>query len=126
MTDEPAKRGELMGPYSAPQLRLDTWNDLQLRSSWLHEFAREKRDITEPRALVAQSLDQLRVLESYWAFPGAALVDRLSGLLESGEFPKLRAETSEIARLLVGDAYRRRDTSYEDRHSGLQTTGSRH
>ena len=125
MSDEPNKRGELMGPYSAPQLRLDTWNDLQLRCSWLHEFAKEKRDISEPRTLVAQSLEQLRVLETFWAFPGAALVDRLKSLLDGGEFPELKAETGEIARLLVGDAYRRRDTSHEDRQNRLRAPGSR-
>ena len=125
MAGELGRHHGVTGPYSAPQLRLDAWNDLQLRSSWLHEFAKERRDVSEPRALVAQSLEQLRVLESFWAFPGAALVDRLAALLEVGDYPELKADTSEIARLLVGDAYRRRDTSYEDRHSKLRAPGSR-
>ena len=100
---------ESWGPYSVPQLRMDTWNDLQIRASWLIEFARSNRDITEPRALVAESLATLAEFDSYWAFPGAARVRVLQKLLEHGEYADLAAEAKSLARQLVGDAYRLRD-----------------
>ncbi|GJM18050.1 MAG: amino acid decarboxylase [Phycisphaeraceae bacterium] len=101
------------GPYSAPQLRLDTWNDFQSRCAWLKEFSREKRDLTEPRALVAESLARLRTFESFWAFPGLGRMAKLTALLEHGAYADLANEARELARLLVGDAYRQRNASLE-------------
>ncbi len=98
-------------PYSAPQLRLDTWNDLQTRCAWLREFSREKRDLTEPRALVAESLARLRTFEAFWAFPGPDRMSKLTALLEHGAYTDLAHEARELARLLVGDAYRQRNAS---------------
>lgn len=97
--------------YSAPQLRMDSWNELQIRASWLKEFARSGRDTAEPRALVVESLDLLRTLEAYWAFPGVARVDRLRKLFDRNDYADLAAEVAETARLLVGDAYRDRGGS---------------
>jgi arginine decarboxylase len=101
------------GPYSAPQLRMDTWNDLQVRCGWLQEFAGDRRDIAEPRALVQQALEQLRVFEAFWAFPGSARVEHLSELLRRGEYGDLAVEARDLARRLVGDTYRHRDLSAE-------------
>ncbi len=101
------------GPYSAPQLRLDTWNDLQSRCAWLKEFNRESRDLTEPRALVAESLSRLQVYEAFWAFPGPERMSKLSEHLDQGAYSDLAHEARELARLLVGDTYRLRDTSHD-------------
>lgn len=116
-----------IGPFSAAQLRLDTWNDLQIRCAWLKDFARNGRDVTEPRSLVVESLDLLRVLESYWAFPGAERVAELHGLLTRDGFGDLATESREIARLLVGDAYRRRESDRDDagRRRGGEQAASR-
>lgn len=88
---------------------MDTWNDLQVRCAWLDEFAREKRDLTEPRALVEASLATLREFEAYWAFPGEERVAALSRLLERGAHADLAMEARDVARQLVGDAYRLHD-----------------
>lgn len=101
-------------PYNASGLRMDTWNELQQRCLWLKEFVREGRDVTEPQSLVSQCLDLLGVLESYWAFPGKDRIDALSDLLRRGDYADLASESGELARLLVGDAYRRREASRED------------
>ncbi len=110
MSLSPTTASQQPGPYSAPQLRLDTWNDLQSRCAWLKEFSRENRDLTEPRSLVEQSLNRLVTFESFWAFPGPNRMARLAELLAHGEYADLASETRELARLLVGDAYRRRHT----------------
>jgi len=99
------------GPYSPAQLRMDSWNELQLRCSWLKEFARDRRDLSEPRSKALEMLEQVRTFESYWAFPGPDRVARLTELLETGEYADLAAETRELARLLVGDAYRQHATT---------------
>lgn len=103
-----------MRPYSAPQMRMDTWNELQVRCAWLKEFRQDQRDLSEPQALVKESLRQLRIFESYWAFPGTDRVEKLIGLLERGEYGDLATEVREQARLLVGDAYRQRSVVHDD------------
>ncbi len=106
--DMPQQHGSAAGPYSAPQLRMDTWNDFQARCAWLSEFARDNRDLSEPRALVAESFEHLRAFELYWAFPGPDRMTHLGELLARGAYGELAAEARELARLLVGDAYRGR------------------
>ena len=101
------------GPYSAAQLRMDCWNELQNRCAWLKEFARDRRDLSEPRSKVIEMLTQLQAFETYWAFPGPDRMTRMAGLLESEEYDDLAAETRELARLLVGDAYRQHATTHE-------------
>jgi arginine decarboxylase len=114
---KPAKRDDGGGvrQYNAPQLRMDTWNELQVRASWLKEYARSGKDPSEPRALVAESLEVLSQLEFYWAFPGATKMDELKRLFERGDYGELAAEVGDVARLLVGDAYRERGGATEDR-----------
>ncbi len=110
----PHAGGASWGPYTVPQLRMDTWNDLQLRATWLNEFARANRDLAEPRAQVDECLGHLRVFETYWAFPGAELVAHLGDLLERGAYADLASESRELARQLVGDVYRVREPSDVD------------
>lgn len=105
------------GPYSAPQMRMDTWNELQVRCGWLKEFAQNNRDLTEPKALAQASLAQLRVFESYWAFPGTERVEHLERLLVAGQFVHLAAEVRDLTRMLVGDSYRQRSVANTDTQS---------
>jgi len=102
------------GPYSAPQMRMDTWNDLQTRCAWLNEFSQGKRDLTEPRALVQESLSQLRIFESFWAFPGTDRIAQLEELLVHKEHFELASQVRELTRMLVGDAYRQSTDALED------------
>jgi len=94
--------------YSAYQLRMDTWNELQVRTSWLREVTRAGQDASEPRRLVAESLEVLASLEPYWAFPGPARMDELTRLFEGGSTGELADRVANASRLLVGDAYRDR------------------
>jgi len=101
-------------PYSAPQKRVDTWNDLQIRCAWLHQFNQDKRDLSEPKALVKEGLAQLCIFESYWGFPGIERVNKLETLLEREDFGDLASEVRELTRMLVGDAYRQRSVVLEE------------
>lgn len=105
---------ESWGPYTVPQLRMDAWNEFQVRSTWLNEFARSNRDIAEPRDLVQASLNDLSEFESYWAFPGLDRVVYLTRLLERGAFADLCIEARELTRQLVGDAYRLKEPTELD------------
>ncbi len=108
---EDSKSSEL---YSAPQMRMDAWNDLQTRCAWLKAFDQEDRDLSEPKALALESLELLGTLESYWGFPGTERVRTLEDLLERENYVDLSTKVREITRLLVGDAYRQRSVVLED------------
>lgn len=105
---------ESWGPYTVPQLRMDTWNDLQVRAAWLHELSRANRDISEPRSLVEASLAELTAFETYWAYPGPERVTSLLQILQRGAYAELALATRELARQLVGDAYRVREPAEPD------------
>ena len=94
--------------YDAPQLRMDTWNELLVNCAWLRDFARGGRDIAEPRSRVEDNFVTLRCLEFYWAFPGLRKVAELDRLFAREQFVDLQREAAGIVRLLVGDAYRER------------------
>ena len=102
------------GPYSVPQLRMDTWNDLQIRCAWLNEYAKRGRDLSEPSAAVEANLAHLREFEAYWAFPGAERVERLARRYERGQYADLVVEARELARQIVGDTYRLSDGTREE------------
>ncbi|MHC5003920.1 MAG: PLP-dependent aminotransferase family protein, partial [Planctomycetota bacterium] len=102
------RRTRRIRQYNASQLRMDTWNELQIHANWLHEYARLERDADEPRRLVTAGLETLRSLEFYWAFPGIDAVEELTRLHDRRAYGDLSRRVSQVSRLLVGDAYRER------------------
>ncbi len=94
--------------YNAPHLRMDYWTELRQRCNWLLERSRAGRDSAEPRALVAQDLEVLASLESYWAYPGPSRMAELADFYKRGDHDELAGEVAEITRMLVGDSYRDR------------------
>jgi len=111
--------------YDAGQLRQDTWNDLQFHTHWLREKARQGNGLEEPRAAVANGLDLLRRLETYWAYPGTRTIDDLCDLFERGHFDRLADAVRDVLRMLVSDAYRTCSTRIEDRPRGRDRTRER-
>ncbi len=94
--------------FEAAQLRLDTWNELQYQTNWLHEAHDAKIDCEEPRAKVQASLDTLRSMEIYWAFPGAEAVEELIALFERDDHERLAERTTWLTRQLISEAHRER------------------
>ncbi len=92
--------------YNANQLRLDTWNDLQVSAKWLEEISRQGRGIDEPSGHVAADLETLAVLERYFAFPGSDTVAEIAAAFAAREYDDVARRVRQIVRLLVGDAYR--------------------
>ncbi len=93
---------------------MDAWNDFQVHSTWLNEFARSNREIDEPRSLVQASLNDLREFETYWAFPGPGRFDTLAKMFDRGAYADLVIEARELARQIVGDTYRLREPADAD------------
>lgn len=122
--------------FDAAQLRLDSWNELQYQTNWLHEAHRSRIDCEEPRGKVAATLDTLGSLEMYWAFPGTEAVEELGRLFAKGEHERLATRAAWFTRQLVSEAHRERggapvDGEREEAGSGRReerdtTTDRRH
>ncbi len=105
----PASSDSFREHYAASQLRIEKWNELKVATERL---AREgERGAGAPALLaeVNQTLELLRRVEAYWAFPGKRTCAELASLAARGWYRILSRNTARIVRLLVSDAYRRRD-----------------
>ena len=92
--------------YNASQLRADTWS--RLKHDALHLPEAREREAARLRESVAEALDLLEPIESYWVFPGRDAISGLRRLLETQDYRNLAALAGRIVRALSSDAYRRR------------------
>ena len=118
--------GALREHYSASQFRRETWNHLEAVTDSLRRAA-ERNDAERVQALrgeVERTLQLLRRIEHYWAFPGVRLCTDLERLLAKQEYRALERHAEYIARLLVSDAYRQRDVTelFDDEDGESRTT----
>ena len=97
--------------YNASQLRADTWSRLKHDALRLAEDVARSRDIEKLRDGVAEALDLLEPIESYWVFPGREAIAGLRRLLDAADYRNLATLAARIVRALATDAYRRRAIS---------------
>ena len=105
--------------YNASQLRADTWSRLKHDALRLPE-ARE-REAARLRENVAEALDLLEPIESYWVFPGRESIAGLRRLLDTQDYRNLAALAGRIVRALSSDAYRRRSISLRTSQEAAET-----
>jgi len=97
--------------YDAAQYRTDKWSELRLLTARRERAETAGRESSELQEEIAGALDELEVIEQYWAFPGLRACRHLRSLLRRGLYIAQARQTERIVRLLVGDAYRRRDVT---------------
>jgi len=103
-----AKGRSLSRYFNASQLRADTWNDLKHDAQRLAEKHAGKREIEHLRRAVANALDILEPIETYWAFPGNDAFAYLRQLFEDEDYVALAHSAARVVRALVSRSYRRR------------------
>ncbi|MDX1653733.1 MAG: ornithine decarboxylase [Candidatus Competibacteraceae bacterium] len=107
-TDRRRSAVSLNAYHSVWQLRNDGWNHLKNDVSRLALAAAKGQDTERLKKQVADQLDLLQPIESYWAFPGRRAYNRLYELFEAGEFDDLNTLVSRINRALGSQSYRKR------------------
>ncbi len=95
-------------PYSAAQLRADQWSALQDATQSLAKVVHDGESLERLRKEAAQRLKNLEPIEPFWAFPGRAVCERLTELLQSGSFESLALLVRRIVRATSSGYYRRR------------------
>jgi arginine/lysine/ornithine decarboxylase len=98
--------------HNASHLRTDTWDELKIAAQRVHRASQQHEEATlELEDQVARLLAELRDIETYWAFPGRRLLDELERLWSRRWYGSFARNVARTVRLLVSDAYRRRDPS---------------
>ncbi len=95
--------------YTAAQFRSETWNDLKQAAGRLQNLADAGKETEPKRKSVEQTLNLLLRIEHYWAYPGKPICKELLRYLDRGWYRMLSRRIAEVVRLLVSDAYRKRD-----------------
>ena len=97
--------------YDAAQFRVDTWNELKQLTAKRERRERAGSDTAALQEEILATLETLMGIEAYFAFPGTRTCRQLESLMKRGLYAAQARQTERVVRLLVGDAYRRRDVS---------------
>jgi arginine decarboxylase len=89
------------------EVRNDGWIHLSDNASRLAEAAVAGSDVELARQRVAESLELLEPIESYWAFPGRHGFLRLQALFQDHEYGAFNLLVHRISRALSSQSYRR-------------------
>jgi hypothetical protein len=107
-----AERGslDLRDFFSAAEAREDRWQQLNdVAQAWRQSGTHDPSVGTSNEQMREQALAILRELgplETFWAFPGPAAMDRIGQALTRGDVDTLAHLTARISRNLLGGAYR--------------------
>lgn len=89
--------------FNATRLRTHTWDRLKTAVS---DLAVAKTGKKEAAKEVGGLLQDLHVIEQYWAFPGRGAVHGLQAMLERKEYAALESRTLKLVRTLVSGQVR--------------------
>ncbi len=90
--------------YNGSQFRVDSWNRLKI----IVQRLSRQHDNEEVAATAKQILDQLKPVESYWAFPGHHTFHLLFQMLAANDYDNLAVTITRIVKALMDGAYRRK------------------
>ncbi|MCA8926019.1 MAG: ornithine decarboxylase [Planctomycetes bacterium] len=95
-------RPSLGASYAATRRRTSVWQSLKADALRWQSHPED----AEVLARLNDGLSELRRVESYWAYPGKHVVERLAGLVADEDPEALATLTSLVVRMLVSGAYR--------------------
>jgi len=92
--------------YNVAQLRKNYWNELKhLALKFFLTKTGSKQHLLTKEA-ISKNLEELSIIEQYFAFPGTEGVDELTGMFKRMELAAFRHKVSELVTLLISAAYR--------------------
>ena len=99
--------------HSPTQFKFDSWHQLEGLASRLVTKNSRGDSITSLVSEVGKTLNTLRTIEEYTAFPSPQQFNLVEETFEAGDYEKLSAYVSCIVRSLSNDAYRKRRIDLE-------------
>ena len=107
--------------FCASRKRKDLWNSVKssISNVCTHDRDNESGKDEELRRLL-DLIEELKILECYWAFPGTSAVEWIKKLYQDSEWNQLKEYVGLLARFISNDHYRNRDWILKW-HSALKT-----
>ena len=103
--------------FNAARLRTDTWSRLRDASRRLARVGAEGEEGARLSVACKAAFEFLAPIERYFAFPGAAILERLRSTFERGELARFAKQTVQVVSFWTSETYRHVDltrTSVED------------
>ncbi|MEB2777403.1 aminotransferase class I/II-fold pyridoxal phosphate-dependent enzyme [Algoriphagus sp. D3-2-R+10] len=104
--------------YNIAQLRIESWNKLKNGSNKLQAANRGSEDEKEHKQELQKLLNELKHIESYFAFPGISRLKILNEMLDRQEHTALANKIAEITKQLVSDRCRSNPDHIEEEDHG--------
>ncbi|MEB2782309.1 aminotransferase class I/II-fold pyridoxal phosphate-dependent enzyme [Algoriphagus sp. C2-6-M1] len=104
--------------YNIAQLRIESWNKLKNGSNKLQAANRGSEDEKEHKQELRKLLNELKHIESYFAFPGISRLKMLNEMLDRQEHTALANKIAEITKQLVSDRCRSNPDHIEEEDHG--------
>ncbi|WP_026839046.1 aminotransferase class I/II-fold pyridoxal phosphate-dependent enzyme [Gillisia sp. JM1] len=118
----PEKKPVSSHHYNVAQLRLESWNTLKNESTKLEHSNRGSSEEKDFKQNVRKYLENLKGVESYFAFPGITRLRVLNEMLDRQEHTALANKIAEITKNLVSDRYRSNPDLIEEDELGVDTS----
>ena len=93
--------------FSAGEARCDRWQDLAHAAQTLVAQSSSGASSKETLAKVEALLEPLRVLETFHAYPGEAMMSALKDALGRRDYSSFSRITNRIAKAIITGSYRR-------------------
>ncbi len=96
--------------FCASRKRKDLWNSVKSSTTKLCALDKvNQRGKDQELRILKELIEELKILECYWAFPGSSAVEWITKLYQNNEWNELKEYVSLLARFISTDHYRNRD-----------------
>jgi arginine decarboxylase len=92
--------------FNIAQFRTDAWYVFKNLASEIHRTKAESKNCASLKLQIEDAFKTLKLLEQYWAYPGAERLQQLKSMYQRQEYVALANAARGIVRSLVSDAYR--------------------
>ena len=103
--------------FNISQFRLDHWNQLKALADTLHNSSVQGKIDKKTIGQINEVLNQLELLEQYWAFPGLSRLGELKKLFDKEEYAAFSHKVAEVVRATVSRLFFYKDYNIDDDES---------
>jgi len=103
--------------FNIAQYRSDCWNNLRQAANQLqksHENSKKTKNNEKDEVKLQESIDALKLIERYFAYPGIDFIERLELIHQRKEYTALQHKISDIVRSLISESYRSNRSAADD------------